>query len=750
MANSGRYQRDRRQRLQNGENGVNFRASFGEEKEERSSDEEEEVAAQDVAAAAAPAAPAARNSQGRTPARRSVHLRGRKKKSKAQTYHRVLVYFMRYRDQVEYEFGHQFTTEQLAAVVPNDLIRYFKFRLYGNPDADTDIEKPKCRSNALKSWKKSISYFMPNSHMVWNEIANVGNPTKSKEINKLIGQVKRKEAARRGAPSKKRRALFRSEFEQAMEHFAAMDKKEAGLFVGAFFRFQLHMAARGDDTAKARLADMLPFYQYQDYGITIKLCWSKNVTEERDAPTQLLVGAMDYRFCVLTSLALWLEHHFHLYPEDNDYMFSIYGVDPNSFTIDMEGEDNPEKEQALKEEACADYIKEKAYEILAAFFGDSDFVPIDDGLKGIHSIRKLALDIIRGAGCTRDDGDHRARWKGGDRQQDDYTSTTIPYVDGKVAFALCVGGACAYITKEESGVTDGWILDHVVPNLKSHVPKQVAVVLGRALLWLICDEDQHGRDSYVPNYITERVLSAIHCLGERCTLHEGENLVDKQLLMCDGIDSNLIIEKFNPGVQGDGGGGDPRHRHAMHGQETRMLTAQVLHLRREMAANNKEAERRDMLMNAKLEKMHKHILRLMRQPVNRRAAADEELAIATDNRPSNNTVTNTAEVPLVARLSKCPRTLHALWNEWEVGSATQKPVRLWTAQERGAEKHTIYKRKFLWETVSELVRAGHNAQAACDMIYNVYGEGLSVTKILDRLRADAKTGGHPQLRPRHL
>ena len=87
-----------------------------------------------------------------------------------------------------------------------------------------------------------------------------------------------------------------------------MDKKEEGLFVGAYFRFQLHMAARGDDTAKACLADMKPFHQYPDYGIiTIKLCWSKNVMEERDAPTQLLVGAMDYRYCVLTSTALWLE-----------------------------------------------------------------------------------------------------------------------------------------------------------------------------------------------------------------------------------------------------------------------------------------------------------------------------------------------------------------------------------------------------------------------------------------------------------
>ena len=52
-----------------------------------------------------------------------------------------IVYFMRYRDNVEYDFGHYFTTEQLAAVTPDedDIIRYFKFKCYGNPEADTDV-----------------------------------------------------------------------------------------------------------------------------------------------------------------------------------------------------------------------------------------------------------------------------------------------------------------------------------------------------------------------------------------------------------------------------------------------------------------------------------------------------------------------------------------------------------------------------------------------------------------------------------
>ncbi len=70
---------------------------------------------------------------------------------------------------MEYEFGHEFTTDQLAAIVPNDLVRYFKKRAYDNPEANTDIEKPQIRADSARYWKKCISHFMHNQHMQWNE-----------------------------------------------------------------------------------------------------------------------------------------------------------------------------------------------------------------------------------------------------------------------------------------------------------------------------------------------------------------------------------------------------------------------------------------------------------------------------------------------------------------------------------------------------------------------------------------------------
>lgn len=101
------------------------------------------------AAGTAAAPPPPRNTHRRAPARRRIRINqhGRKqKRSKRETYHRVLVYFMRYRDQIEYKFGHQFTQEQLMSITPTDLIKYFKYHCYGNPDADTDIECPQHRS----------------------------------------------------------------------------------------------------------------------------------------------------------------------------------------------------------------------------------------------------------------------------------------------------------------------------------------------------------------------------------------------------------------------------------------------------------------------------------------------------------------------------------------------------------------------------------------------------------------------------
>jgi hypothetical protein len=111
-------------------------------------------------------------------------------------------------------------------------------------------------------------------------------------------------------------------------------------------------------------------------------------------------------------------------------------------------------------------IKAKASSLLLSIFEDNEFNVVDNGNKGTHSMRKFATNKARGNGCSKDDTDCRARWKSKRRQQDAYADTTIPYVDAKVAAALCKGGPCAYILIDGSGLSDDWILDHVVPHVR--------------------------------------------------------------------------------------------------------------------------------------------------------------------------------------------------------------------------------------------------------------------------------------------
>jgi 4-amino-4-deoxy-L-arabinose transferase-like glycosyltransferase len=153
--------------------------------------------------------------------------------SKTQKYKRVLAKFMSFKDNAHYNIEKEFTPQELAAVMPDDISKWFKLRAYGSTDADEDARPLGCRSTSLLFWKKAISFFMPNTNMQWNELSHVGNPTRSQEVNKLIKTVRRKETARLGKPSEARRALYASEFEQAIEMMENSDDAEVACFLSA-------------------------------------------------------------------------------------------------------------------------------------------------------------------------------------------------------------------------------------------------------------------------------------------------------------------------------------------------------------------------------------------------------------------------------------------------------------------------------------------------------------------------------------
>ena len=85
------------------------------------------------------------------------------------------------------------------------------------------------------------------------------------------------------------------------------------------------------------------------------------------------------------------------------------------------------------------------------------------------------------------------------RISDVYKDTELLFPDAKVAEKLCVGGPCFYLFPEEltnnnlelEGGTSTiammrtFILSNVVPNIRQRLPDSAAIVLGKAILWLI-------------------------------------------------------------------------------------------------------------------------------------------------------------------------------------------------------------------------------------------------------------------------
>ena len=79
------------------------------------------------------------------------------------------------------------------------------------------------------------------------------------------------------------------------------------------------------------------------------------------------------------------------------------------------------------------------------FYSDEEFGP---NLSS-HSWRKRGSNNTRKAGATRDEKDHRGRWKGKKRVSDCYDNVELPWPDVKMAGLLCPGGPCKYVIDKD-------------------------------------------------------------------------------------------------------------------------------------------------------------------------------------------------------------------------------------------------------------------------------------------------------------
>jgi hypothetical protein len=206
----------------------------------------------------------------------------------AESYSPALRNFMTYRNARNYPSGHCFSREELEPITADELYRWTKHRVYGNEAVDEGTVPPvHYRASTVLSWKRAISYYMVNNNMAWNETAQMGNPTRSHQMARLVKHMKRFQTQRRGVAPQARRPMTNGEFEKIQEHYWTLSNRELGLLRAAASTFQLSMIARVDDTAKFREADLAAYPLFPEFGVIAKLPWSKNVFDERDAPPQV-------------------------------------------------------------------------------------------------------------------------------------------------------------------------------------------------------------------------------------------------------------------------------------------------------------------------------------------------------------------------------------------------------------------------------------------------------------------------------
>lgn len=105
-------------------------------------------------------------------------------------YYRCLVEFMSFRDNVEYPMETTFSEHHLRGILPVDIERWFKKKVYGTTEPSALDFPTQQKPSSLEHYKKALSFYMPDREIVWHEATRTGNPTKSFEVNDLIKNVK--------------------------------------------------------------------------------------------------------------------------------------------------------------------------------------------------------------------------------------------------------------------------------------------------------------------------------------------------------------------------------------------------------------------------------------------------------------------------------------------------------------------------------------------------------------------------------
>ena len=281
--------------------------------------------------------------------------------------------------------------------------------------------------------------------------------------------------------------------------------------------FQYNLIARIDDMAQFQCENLNACDDW-DFMLCCRLDWSKKVNQEWGAPNQILIRVMDPFYCVLLALAIWLEIFLGATRQG--------GLSPHVFRFNNN--------------ICVSKGGEKATKFVQEIFLTDIFnwphFFTNNGPLGSHSIQKLLRTHAQRNGANNDFCYIRGHWKTNRCIGDVYSDVALPFPDAKVAVILCIGGLCKYVLKENSGVVENFLLQHVVPNTCVHFSANVTKVLMKPLLWMVLLDDA---DRFIPQELVDWIKTAYINI---CVAPENENPVKKFLLVVTGDIGEILVE----------------------------------------------------------------------------------------------------------------------------------------------------------------------------------------------------------------
>jgi hypothetical protein len=134
--------------------------------------------------------------------------------------------------------------------------------------------------------------------------------------------------------------------------------------------------------------------------------------------------------------------------------------------------------------------------------------------------------------------------------------------------------------------------------------------------------------------------------------------------------------------------------------------------------------------------MNANIKRIAMQPITRQYVRPASPSVPQGTEGGRAAVLR----PQGAKLSKYPKTLYVLWQEYEFGLEGNKPAKMYTPAERGANKCSYCRRKVFWDAIETLMQRGASSDVAIDTVYQRYGRDKSNSKILKEMGINKRVG----------